>query len=104
MAFDVEKMRAIAGKVAVVGVGDTNYGADYRNNGATRRRGAPGEKDSYTYAAEAFTMALKESGLKLKDIDGVVTDGGLKTEVTCELFGLTPTWPTNGGADAMIPH
>ena len=103
MAFDMERMRALAGKVAVVGVGDTNYGEDYRNNGATRRRGAPGAKDAYTYAAEAFAMALAESGLKKSDIDGVVTDGGLKTEVTCELFGLTPTWPTSGGADGMIP-
>ena len=104
MAYDLDKLRAVSGKVAVVGVGDTNYGEDYRNNGATRRRGAPGAKDAYTYAAEAFAMALAESGLKKSDIDGVVTDGGLKTEVTCELFGLTPTWPTSGGADGMIPQ
>ena len=105
MARDVERMRALAGKVAVVGVGDTNYGEDYRNNGATRRRGGPGAKDAYTYAAEAFTMALKESGLKKGDIDGIIVNGEIQSEVTCELFGLTPTWGStqSGGADGMIP-
>ena len=105
MARHVDRMRDFAGKVAVVGVGGTNFGADYRNNGATRRRGTPSEKDAYTYAAEAFAMALAESGLKKSDIDGVIVDGGLKNEVTCELFGLTPTWGSmqSGLADAMIP-
>lgn len=105
MAYDFERMRAMANKVAVVGVGDTNYGEDYRNNGATRRRGTPGAKDAYTYAAEAFLMALKESGLKKSDIDGVIVDGNLQSEVTCELFGLQPTWGSTmkGGADGMIP-
>ena len=105
MARDIERMRAVSGKVAVVGVGDTNFGADYRNNGATRRRGTLSEKDSYTYAAEAFSMALNESGLKREDIDGVIVDGGLQNEVTCELFGLQPTWGSmqRGLADAMIP-
>ena len=50
-------------------------------------------------------MALKESGLKKSDIDGVVVDGNLQSEVTCELFGLQPTWGSTmkGGADGMIP-
>ena len=106
MAPDLEMLRKISGKVAVVGVGDTDYGKDYRSSGgATRRRGAPGERDAYGLAALAFSRALADSGLKKSDIDGVVVGGSIASEPMCELLGLTPTWGStlHGGADAIEP-
>ena len=106
MAPDLELLRKISGKVAVVGVGDTDYGKDYRAaGGATRRRGAPGERNAYGLAALAFTRALADSGLKKADIDGVVVGGSIASEPMCELLGLAPTWGStlHGGADATEP-
>ena len=106
MAYDTDLMRKVSGKVAVVGIGDTDYGKDYRQaNGATRRRGEPGERDSYGLAALAFSRALADSGLKKSDIDGVVVSGPISSEVTCEYLGLTPNWGStlSGLSDAIIP-
>lgn len=106
MAYDFDLMRKISGKVAVVGVGETDYGADYRqSSGATRRRGTAGELDGYGLAAVAFSRALKDSGLKKSDIDGVVVSGPIASEPTCEYLGLTPNWGStfNGLSDAIIP-
>jgi len=105
MGNDFEALRKVSGQVAVVGVGDTDYGADYRLGGATRRRGAPGDKDAYGLAAVALARALEDSGLKKEDIDGVVVGGSLQSEPACELLGLTPTWGSmlSGLADATVP-
>lgn len=103
MAYDFDRVRTLVDKVAVVGVGDTDYGADYREGGASRQRGAAGSKNAYTYAAEALNMALAESGLKRGDIDGLIVNGDINSEVTCELFGLQPTWQgTQPYPDVMI--
>ena len=54
-------------------------------------------------AAEALNMALAESGLKRGDIDGLIVNGDINSEVTCELFGLQPTWQgTQPYPDVMI--
>ena len=105
MAYDFDMMRKVSGKVAVVGIGETDYGADYRAGGATRRRGAQGERDGYGLAALAFSRALADSGLKKEDIDGVVVSGPINSEVACEYLGLTPNWGStlNGLSDAIIP-
>lgn len=106
MAYDFDLMSKISRKVAVVGVGDTDYGADYRQaNGAARRRGEAGKLDSYGLAALAFSRALADSGLKKSDIDGVVVSGPIQSEVACEYLGLTPNWGStlNGLSDAIIP-
>ncbi len=106
MAYDMDRLRAVSNKVAVVGVGDTDYGNDYRgDSGATFRRGTRGRHDAYGLAAIAFRRALADSGLKKEDIDGVVVGGSLLSEPTCELLGLTPSWGSmlSGLADATVP-
>ena len=105
MSYDLDLMRKVSGKVAVVGVGETDYGEDYRKNGATRRRGERGERDAYGLAAQAFSRALADGGLNKSDIDGVVVSGPIRSEVTCELLGLTPNWGStlSGGVDAIVP-
>ena len=106
MGTDLELARRMSGKVAVVGVGETDYASDYRGpDGATRRRGATGAHDSYGLAAIAFSRALAESGLDKSEIDGVIVSGSIRSEVTCELLGLQPTWGStlSGGVDAIVP-
>lgn len=51
--------------VAVVGVGTTNFGADYRPAAAPR--------SAYDLAIDAFGQALADSGLGKADIDGIIT-------------------------------
>jgi acetyl-CoA acetyltransferase len=56
--------RDFDGKVAVAGVGNTAFGALYRNLDA--------ERSPYELGAEAFVNALDDAGLKKTDIDGVL--------------------------------
>src|SRR5687768_7723514 len=64
-------------RTAVVGVGNTPFGALYRN--------LDPERSPYNLGAEAFVEALADSGLKKSDIDGVlvcrVPDYGRMCEV-----------------------
>jgi acetyl-CoA acetyltransferase len=50
--------------VAVVGVGNTNFGAMYRD--------LDPERSSYVVGAYAFQQALADAGLKKEDVDGLV--------------------------------
>lgn len=58
-----------SGRVAIIGLGETDYGADYR---AARLKGpeyvAP---DAESLACRAFERALSDSGLQREDIDGL---------------------------------
>jgi 3-oxoacyl-[acyl-carrier-protein] synthase III len=69
---DLERLRPLRHTVAVVGVGDTDYAADYRagQDGAATGKGE-GARDSYTLAARAFRRALDDAGLQKYDIDGL---------------------------------
>jgi acetyl-CoA acetyltransferase len=51
-------------RVAIVGVGTTNFGADYRQTTAPR--------SAYDLAIDAFTQALTDSALDKSDIDGLI--------------------------------
>jgi acetyl-CoA acetyltransferase len=51
-------------KTAIVGVGNTAFGAMYRD--------LDPERTSYELAADAFKQALDDSGLKKSDIDGLI--------------------------------
>jgi len=77
-----------AGEVAIVGVGNTNYGDDYRRRDESRTaRGL---------AATAFRRALEDSGLAPSEIDGVVfshAPGGVKPDSTFFAdLGISPAW------------
>jgi len=86
----------MSGRVAVVGVGDTDYGKDYRTPLGTRQRGVPSERDSYALAVEAFKRALADSGLKKEDIDGLLVNGAPYWRIA-EILGLRFNWGADQG-------
>ena len=83
--------RRLSRKAAIVGVGETDYGADY----AAERTKAPGyEKPTVEkLSIAAFERALADSGLKREDIDGLTvsyTFGGPEPAAMAEMLGLKP--------------
>ncbi|GGE50179.1 hypothetical protein GCM10011360_41500 [Primorskyibacter flagellatus] len=84
-------------KVAgVVGVGDTDWRADY----AAQRKGEPARFDGIGLASLAFKRALADSGLKRDDIDGLIVGPTTPYERMGEVLGLDTRW--GGQADAML--
>lgn len=77
------RQQLLARQVAVIGVGDTDYGEDYRRT----RAGQPAT-DGYGYAALAFRRALADSGTDKSSIDGLVTGPSLAYERAAEVLGL----------------
>ena len=90
---DASKLHRLADTTAVVGVGDTDYVADYRN-----ARDNIVDKDSYGYAALAFTRALADSGIARSEIDGLIAGPTLASERLGEVLGLDVRWSAQGDA------
>jgi acetyl-CoA acetyltransferase len=102
-AADLARLRPLRDTVAVVGVGETDYAADYRTGpggGAAEKGGRV--TDSYTLAARAFKRALDEAGLKKDDIDGLCAGGPVAHERLSETLGLNPSWGISGDAPRCI--
>jgi acetyl-CoA acetyltransferase len=90
--------RDISRKAAIVGVGETDFGLDYK----AARAKTPGYEPPTPerLAKMAFERALTDSGLKAKDIDGLATSfiyGGPDPKSTAEMLGLTPRYLTKNG-------
>jgi acetyl-CoA acetyltransferase len=90
--------REMSRKVAIVGVGETDYRLDYK----AAREKAPGyEPPTLEYlGATAFERALADSGLQRGDIDGLAIShfqGGLSAESMAALLGLRPRYCTENG-------
>lgn len=92
--IDVERLHALRDEVAVIGVGDTDYAADY-----ARARNSAAYQNSYGYAAQALERALADAGVKSRDVDGLIVGPTLSSERAGELLGLNPRW--SGQADAI---
>jgi acetyl-CoA acetyltransferase len=93
---------AVSGRVAVVGIGETDYGSDYR----AARSGAKGyvPPDAETLARRAFKRALADSGLDVSDIDGLCASfpyGGGEPAQLATALGLAPRHLMRGGG--MMP-
>jgi len=86
-------MAPLCGAASVVGIGETDYAADY----AVAREKA-GAHDSYGYAALAFTRALQDAGLRKQDIDGLIVGPTLAPERTGEVLGMDVRWMGQGDA------
>jgi acetyl-CoA acetyltransferase len=80
-----------AGGVVVVGVGDTDYAADW-----TRVRTTGARTDGYGYAATAFNRAVADSGITKGDVDGLCVGTPLAYERTAEVLGLDVCWASTG--------
>lgn len=89
---------ALSRRAAIVGIGETDYAADYQ---AERRRPEgwvpPTEESLLT---TAFERALADSGLRREDIDGLTTSftyGGPAPEDVARTLGLKPRFHLSNG-------
>ena len=55
--FDRKRLAPLKDTVAIVGVGETDYGADYRGAGGKARAKGEARYDSYTLASRALKRA-----------------------------------------------
>jgi acetyl-CoA acetyltransferase len=90
--------REISGKVAIVGVGDTDYHRDY----TAARAKTPGYElpSPQSLATTAFERALADSGLRREDIDGLsvsFTYGGPSAKSMAQTLGLKPRYLIENG-------
>lgn len=85
--------RAMKRVAAVIGVGHTDYVADW-----ARVRAGERPTDGVGYAALAFNAALKDSGIKRTDIDGLISGPWTPYERMGELLGLDVRWGDQGDA------
>ena len=96
-SFDRERLGPLKDTVAVVGVGETDYGSDYRGAGGKAVAKGEARYDSYTLASRALKRALDDAGLNKDDIDGLCV-ANLSSERACELWGMNPRWSEIGRA------
>ena len=96
--FDRKRLAPLKDTVAIVGVGETDYGADYRGAGGRAMAKGAARYDSYTLASRALKRALDDAGLNKEDIDGLCTGATLSGERASELWGLNPRWSGSGDA------
>lgn len=87
--------RSLSGVAAVVGVGHSDWIADYASVRA-------GQKpfDSFGYGAVSFARALKDAGIDKSEIDGLVSGPPTSHERMCEVLGINPRWGAQ--TDAMM--
>ena len=102
MAYDPQRLKAASNIAAIIGIGSTDFGADYRAS----RSGTPVTTDIYGYAARALKVALDDAGLRREDIDGLIVSQvpymrleeilGLRLEWSIDCF-----WPDVAMAEAV---
>lgn len=90
--------RELSRKASIVGVGETDYHADYR----AQRQRAPGYEAPTveSLVTLAFARALADSGLTRADIDGLTgsfTYGGPPPAELAALLGVQPRWNVANG-------
>jgi acetyl-CoA acetyltransferase len=84
MVDDVQRLRAASNTIAIIGVGETDYAADY----PASRAGQP-TTDHYGFGVRAFKAALNDAGLRREDIDGVIACS-VPLGRMVELLGIEP--------------
>ena len=89
MGYNLARLKALSGQFAIVGIGATDFGADYR----AARAGKTPTADAVGQASRALRRALDDCGLARDDIDGVVQALQLPFNVR-ECLGINPRWAT----------
>jgi acetyl-CoA acetyltransferase len=101
-----EPSRELSRKVAIVGVGETDYGQDYRASRARRPDYVP--PDAVSLADIAFNRAIADAGLRRQDIDGLslcFMYASPEVNTVCDALGIRPQYVVADGAmiDDVIP-
>ena len=99
---DLDRLRPLKDVAAIVGIGDTDYAADYRTARGEATAVGSGGGDSYVLAARAFRRALDDAGLEKGEIDGLCVGGPLAHERLSEVLGLNPRWSSGGDAPRSL--
>ena len=99
---DLDRLSEFKDVAAIVGVGDTDYLADYRTPLGEAAAVGSGGGDSYVLAARAFRRALDDAGLDKSEIDGLCVGGPMSHERTSEVLGLNPRWSSSGDAPRSV--
>lgn len=86
-------MSSLKRSAAVLGVGISDWAADYKLCREGKR-----PNDSYGYAATAYARALADAGLDRSLVDGLICGPTIAYERTGEILGIDPRW--GGQADA----
>ena len=94
---DLDRLAGLRDRVAVVGVGETDYVDDY-----VRSRRGEAVHDSYGLAALAFRRALADSELGKESIDGLVVGPTIAYERMAEILGLNPRWGSQSDAGLAV--
>jgi len=85
-------------RAAIIGVGETDFAADYRASRAKEPGFVPPTAESL--AIRAFERALADAGLQRDDVDGLsvslIYGGGEPAEIA-KVLGLQPRWLARGG-------
>lgn len=90
--------RDLASKVAIVGIGETDYGLDYKAARAKAPGWTPSTVEELTKLA--FERALADAGLRRADIDGLsvsFTNGGPSATSMAQNLGLVPSFLIENG-------
>ncbi|MSQ61047.1 MAG: thiolase family protein [Dehalococcoidia bacterium] len=96
-----DDLRELSGRVSIVGVGDTDYSADWRASRANDPEWTG--RDSNGLALLAFERALKDGGLTRKDIDGLAfAVGPTPTETMVDVLGIKPAYVEKGWLYSMM--
>ena len=99
---DLDRLRPLKDVAAIVGIGDTDYAADYRTARGEAKAVGSGGGDSYVLAARALRRALDDAGLEKGEIDGLCVGGPLAHERLSEVLGLNPRWSSGGDAPRSL--
>lgn len=90
--------RALSRRASIVGIGESDYGDDYRAERQRPEGWTPPTEESLTIIA--FERALADSGLRREDIDGLTTSftyGGPPAEEVAKALGLNPRYAQANG-------
>ena len=103
VTYNLERVRKLRDRVAVVGIGDTDYAEDYEKHRVARRGGPALTDDPYTLGARSFQRALDDCGISKDEVDGLAVGSFLVLENMGEVLGLQYTWGCeDGGVERQL--